>query len=103
MEDQVSKKDKVENIQTKSNSESDTYWEQKLPNDYEEILNLSKDSLQWTTKKELYSILRRGFLIDNGQQVYFIGIVRLLSFFQAYFKCNIPTLTYLYGLIVVHC
>ncbi|PWA37972.1 Phloem protein 2-like protein [Artemisia annua] len=68
VEDQVSKKDKVEDIQTVSDSESDTYWEQKLPNDYEEILNLSKDSLKWTTKKELYSILRRGFLIDNGQQ-----------------------------------
>nr|GEZ32745.1 protein kinase-like domain, phloem protein 2-like protein [Tanacetum cinerariifolium] len=22
----------------------------------------------WTTKKELYSILRRGFLINNGQE-----------------------------------
>nr|GEV18826.1 protein kinase-like domain, phloem protein 2-like protein [Tanacetum cinerariifolium] len=68
VEDQASKDDKVENIQTISDSESDTYWEQKFPNDYEEILSLSKDSLMCTTKKELYSILRRGFLIDNGQQ-----------------------------------
>ncbi|PWA38264.1 protein kinase-like domain, Phloem protein 2-like protein [Artemisia annua] len=68
VEDDVSKDDKVENIQTISDSESDPYWEQNLPNDYEEILNLSKDSLMWTTKKELYSILIRGFLIDNGQQ-----------------------------------
>ncbi|PWA41314.1 protein kinase domain, Nitrogen network kinase 1, Phloem protein 2-like protein [Artemisia annua] len=68
VEDQVSKEDKVENVQTVSDSESDTYWEQKLTHDYEEILNLSKDSLQWTKKKELYSILRRGFLIDNDQQ-----------------------------------
>ncbi|GJZ70845.1 kinase-like domain, phloem protein 2-like protein, partial [Tanacetum coccineum] len=65
---QVSKDDKVENIETISDPESYTYWEQKFPNDYEEILSLSKDSLIWTTKKELYSILRRGFLIDNGQQ-----------------------------------
>ncbi|GJV49674.1 hypothetical protein Tco_1439886 [Tanacetum coccineum] len=68
VEDQVSKDCKVENIQTISDSESDTYWEQKFPNDYEEILNLSKDSLIWTTEKELHSVLRRGFLIDNGQQ-----------------------------------
>ncbi|PWA60899.1 protein kinase domain, Nitrogen network kinase 1, Phloem protein 2-like protein [Artemisia annua] len=68
VEDQVSKDDKVENIQTISDSESDTFWEQMFPYDYEEILNLSKDSLMWTTKKELYSILRRGFLIDNGDQ-----------------------------------
>ncbi|PWA68593.1 protein kinase domain, Nitrogen network kinase 1, Phloem protein 2-like protein [Artemisia annua] len=68
VEDQVSKDDKVQNIQAISDSESDTTWEQKIPNDYEEILNLSKDSLRWTTKRELYSILRRGFLINNGQQ-----------------------------------
>nr|GEW91086.1 ankyrin repeat-containing protein [Tanacetum cinerariifolium] len=68
VEDQVSKDDNVENIQTISDSQSDTFWEQKVPNDYENILNLSKDSLQWTTKKELYSILKRGFLINNGQQ-----------------------------------
>ncbi|GJU76522.1 kinase-like domain, phloem protein 2-like protein [Tanacetum coccineum] len=68
VEDQVSKGDKVENIQTISDSESDIYWEQKFPNDYEEILNLSKDRLMWTTKKELYSIMRRGFLINNGQE-----------------------------------
>ncbi|GJU83565.1 kinase-like domain, phloem protein 2-like protein [Tanacetum coccineum] len=68
VEDQVLKDDNVEDIQTISDSESDTYWEQKFLNDYEEILNLSKDSMMWTTKKELYSILRRGFLIDNGQQ-----------------------------------
>nr|GEY97851.1 protein kinase-like domain, phloem protein 2-like protein [Tanacetum cinerariifolium] len=59
VEDQVSKDDKVENIQN---------WEQKLPNDYEKLHNLSKDSLVRTTKKELYSILRRGLLIDDGQQ-----------------------------------
>ncbi|GKC65219.1 hypothetical protein Tco_1097817 [Tanacetum coccineum] len=70
VEYQVSKDDKVENNQTisDSDSESDTFWEQKFPNYYEEILNLSKESLMWTTKKELYSILRRGFLINNGQE-----------------------------------
>ncbi|GJV23344.1 kinase-like domain, phloem protein 2-like protein [Tanacetum coccineum] len=68
VEDQVSKDDKVESIQTISDSASDTYWEQKFPDEYEEIINLSKDSLRWTTKKELYSIFRRGFLLGNGQQ-----------------------------------
>nr|GEX70432.1 beta-tubulin [Tanacetum cinerariifolium] len=39
-----------------------------MPNDYKEILKWSKDSLQRTTKKELYSILRLEFMVDNGQQ-----------------------------------
>ncbi|KVH91626.1 Phloem protein 2-like protein, partial [Cynara cardunculus var. scolymus] len=47
-------------------SDSDIYWEQKLPNDYEEIITSSKDAVQWTTKKELYFLLREGFLINNG-------------------------------------
>nr|GEX69691.1 protein kinase-like domain, phloem protein 2-like protein [Tanacetum cinerariifolium] len=51
-----------------SDSDSDTYWEQKIPNDYEEILKLSKDRVRWTTKKELYSIFCRGLLLDKGQQ-----------------------------------
>ncbi|KAI3690235.1 hypothetical protein L2E82_48212 [Cichorium intybus] len=47
---------------------SDTDWEQKLPIDWEEIIKWSKDSLQWTTKKELYSILLKGFLIKDGEE-----------------------------------
>lgn len=46
--------------------ESDTYWEEKLPNDYEDIIKCSKDDVKWTTKKELHSILCNGFLIENG-------------------------------------
>lgn len=65
--------EKVEDIQIISDSNSDTNWEQTLPNDYEEILKLSKDSVEWTTKKELYSILCRGFLLDNGQQWFTAG------------------------------
>ncbi|KAJ9541505.1 hypothetical protein OSB04_028011 [Centaurea solstitialis] len=38
-------------------SYSDTNWEQKLPNDYEKIIKWSKDSVRWTTKKELYFLL----------------------------------------------
>ncbi|KAL4565078.1 hypothetical protein LXL04_029161 [Taraxacum kok-saghyz] len=48
--------------------QEDTYWEQKLPSDYGEIIKWSNDSFQWRTKKELYSILCEGFPIKNGEQ-----------------------------------
>ncbi|KAJ0716103.1 putative protein kinase RLK-Pelle-CrRLK1L-1 family [Helianthus annuus] len=44
------------------------YWEEKLPNDYEDIIKLSKNSVQSTTKKEVYSIFCRGFLINDDQE-----------------------------------
>ena len=50
-------------------SDSDIYWERKLMNDYTEILALSKEKLEWTTKKELYFLLRKGFLVDNNEKV----------------------------------
>ncbi|KAI3515448.1 hypothetical protein L1887_14344 [Cichorium endivia] len=58
--------DDDEDMQTISHS--DTYWEQKLPSNYEEIIKLSTYSLQWTTKKEIYFILCNGFLINDGQE-----------------------------------
>ncbi|KAI7743870.1 hypothetical protein M8C21_030319 [Ambrosia artemisiifolia] len=48
--------------------DSDSNWEDKVPIDYEDIIKLSKNSMQWTTKKELYSIFRKGFLINDGQE-----------------------------------
>ncbi|XP_076935894.1 putative F-box protein PP2-B12 isoform X2 [Bidens hawaiensis] len=48
--------------------DTETYWEQKLPIDYEEIIKLSKDGVQWKTKKELYHILSEGFLINSGEE-----------------------------------
>ncbi|KAI3500220.1 hypothetical protein L1887_36038 [Cichorium endivia] len=57
-----------EEVDTQNISHSDTYWEQKLPTDYEDIIKWSKDSLQWTTKKDLYSILCEGFPINNGEE-----------------------------------
>lgn len=39
-----------------------------MPNDYKEIITRSKDTVKWTTKKELYFILREGFLINNGEE-----------------------------------
>nr|GEW51367.1 protein kinase-like domain, phloem protein 2-like protein [Tanacetum cinerariifolium] len=68
MEDQVLEDDKVEDIQPILDSDSDTYWGQKMPNDCEKILKLSKHSVDGKTKKELYSMLCQGFLIDNGEQ-----------------------------------
>ncbi|KAK1417783.1 hypothetical protein QVD17_26917 [Tagetes erecta] len=49
-------------------SDSDANWEEKLPVDYEDMLKWSKNSMQWTTKKEAYSIMRKGFLINDGQE-----------------------------------
>ncbi|KAI7752527.1 hypothetical protein M8C21_015878 [Ambrosia artemisiifolia] len=49
-------------------SETDeTYWENKLPNDYEKIIKWSEDDVKWTTKKELYFTLCKGFQMSSGQ------------------------------------
>ncbi|KAJ0944872.1 putative protein kinase RLK-Pelle-CrRLK1L-1 family [Helianthus annuus] len=57
-----------DNVDMQTISESDdTYWEKKLPNNYDDIIKWSKDDLKWTTKKELYSILCKGFQMSNGQ------------------------------------
>ncbi|KAI3505486.1 hypothetical protein L1887_27617 [Cichorium endivia] len=55
-------------VDMKTISHSDTYLDQNLPSDHEDILKCSKDSLQWTTKEELYSILRKGFPINDGEE-----------------------------------
>ncbi|KAJ9538349.1 hypothetical protein OSB04_031082 [Centaurea solstitialis] len=47
--------------------DSEIDQEQKLPNDYKQIIKRSKSSLQWTTEKELYSAFRKGFLINKGE------------------------------------
>ncbi|KAL7602468.1 hypothetical protein Lser_V15G22813 [Lactuca serriola] len=52
-------------------SHSDAYWKEKLPSDYETIIKWSKDKLHWTTKKELYSILCKGFLIQIQGEEWF--------------------------------
>ncbi|KAJ0944853.1 putative protein kinase RLK-Pelle-CrRLK1L-1 family [Helianthus annuus] len=58
-----------ENVDMRSISDSETYWEQKLPTDYEDIIKWSKDGVQWRTKKELYYILHKGLLIKDGEEV----------------------------------
>ncbi|MFS7990389.1 hypothetical protein Hanom_Chr11g01058321 [Helianthus anomalus] len=47
---------------------SDVNWNEKLPTDYEDIMKLSKHSGQWLTQKEAYLIIRKGFLINDGQK-----------------------------------
>ncbi|KAJ9537534.1 hypothetical protein OSB04_030267 [Centaurea solstitialis] len=42
--------------------------EQELPTDYLDLIKLSKNTILWTTEKELYNILRQGFFIENGQK-----------------------------------
>ncbi|KAJ0734299.1 hypothetical protein HanPI659440_Chr11g0418371 [Helianthus annuus] len=49
-------------------SDSDANWEEMLPTDYEDILKLSKNRIQWTTKKQAYSIMCKGFLIRDGKK-----------------------------------
>ncbi|KAD6453740.1 hypothetical protein E3N88_08446 [Mikania micrantha] len=51
---------------------SDSYCEEELPADYEDIMKWSTDIMQWTTKKEAYSIIRKGFLIDDGEKRFFL-------------------------------
>ncbi|KAK9078559.1 hypothetical protein SSX86_002616 [Deinandra increscens subsp. villosa] len=53
---------------TQQTSNSRINWEQKLPADYTDLIKWSTYPIQWTTKTELYSILRKGFLIDNGEK-----------------------------------
>ncbi|KAF5774394.1 putative protein kinase RLK-Pelle-LRR-VIII-1 family [Helianthus annuus] len=60
----------VEHIDDKqliSDSDSDANWEEKLPVDYEDIMKRSKNTLQWTTKEEAYSIICKGFLISDEE------------------------------------
>ncbi|MFS7928111.1 putative protein kinase RLK-Pelle-LRR-VIII-1 family [Helianthus anomalus] len=66
--------EKVDHIDEKKPlSDSDADWEEKLPVDYEDIMKRSKNSLQWRTKEEAYSIIRKGFLISDDEKKRGIG------------------------------
>ncbi|KAI3756225.1 hypothetical protein L1987_56043 [Smallanthus sonchifolius] len=47
----------------------DTDLEPNLTIDFTDLIELSKDYIQWKTKKELYFLLRKGFLIDSHKMV----------------------------------
>ncbi|CAI9304508.1 unnamed protein product [Lactuca saligna] len=53
---------------TRPRSGLDTELEQKMILDYMDLIRLSKDNLQWTTKKDFYFLLRKGFLIHEGEK-----------------------------------
>nr|XP_043630678.1 putative F-box protein PP2-B8 [Erigeron canadensis] len=57
----------IENLQLITD-DSETFWEQKLPKDYKDIVEWSNYAVRYATKKELYSVLRKGFLINNGEK-----------------------------------
>ncbi|KAL8246202.1 hypothetical protein R6Q59_007418 [Mikania micrantha] len=70
VEDEVLEDEKVD---MQPNLDLDTFWEQKLPTDYEEILKLLKYEVKWITKKELYFVLCEGFPINNGQEWFYLS------------------------------
>nr|GFC48576.1 protein kinase-like domain, phloem protein 2-like protein [Tanacetum cinerariifolium] len=47
--------------------DDDEYWEKRLPHNYPRLTEMSDIPLNYTTKKELYLLFRRGFLANNGQ------------------------------------
>ncbi|XP_024995889.1 uncharacterized protein LOC112529041 [Cynara cardunculus var. scolymus] len=63
----------VEKVDIQPISDLDTDWEKGLPEDHEEIIKWSKDSIEWTTKKELYFLFCKGFLINNGEEWFFLA------------------------------
>ncbi|KVI03309.1 Phloem protein 2-like protein, partial [Cynara cardunculus var. scolymus] len=63
----------VEEVDIQPISDLDTDWERKLPEDHEEIIKWPKDSIEWTTKKELYFLFCKGFLINNGEEWFFLA------------------------------
>ncbi|KAD6453722.1 hypothetical protein E3N88_08428 [Mikania micrantha] len=80
MEKQVEHKDENQTI-----SDSDAYCEEELPADYVDIMKRSTDIMQWTTKKEAYSIIRKGFLIDDGQKVTLKGRILYICYWSWFF------------------
>ncbi|KAI3505448.1 hypothetical protein L1887_27578 [Cichorium endivia] len=54
----------------------DMDWGQNLSPEYVDIIKLSKDNIEWTTKKELYLLLRKGFLMDKAGEKYWFSICK---------------------------
>ncbi|KAI7747009.1 hypothetical protein M8C21_012660 [Ambrosia artemisiifolia] len=57
----------IDEKQQMSDSDSYANWKEKSPTDFEDIMKRSKNSMQWTTKEEAYSIIRKGFLIIDDK------------------------------------
>ncbi|KAM0070232.1 putative protein kinase RLK-Pelle-CrRLK1L-1 family [Helianthus debilis subsp. tardiflorus] len=58
----------IDENQPISDSDSDPNWEEKMPTDYVDMMELSTKSVRWKRKKEAYSIMCKGFLINDGQK-----------------------------------
>ncbi|PWA45806.1 Phloem protein 2-like protein [Artemisia annua] len=58
-------------VDMKPDMDLDTDWEKILSSDYAEIIKWSKYNLQWSSYKELYSLLHEGFLIKTDVEKWF--------------------------------
>ncbi|KVH72232.1 Phloem protein 2-like protein, partial [Cynara cardunculus var. scolymus] len=63
----------VEEVDIQPISDLDTDWERKLPEDHEEIIKWFGDSIEWTTKKELYFLFCKGFVINDDKERFFLA------------------------------
>nr|XP_043629167.1 uncharacterized protein LOC122600506 isoform X2 [Erigeron canadensis] len=54
-------------ISDENDKDDDLYWEKKLPNNYSQYIEISNKDLHYTSKKELYLLLCKGFLAYGGK------------------------------------
>ncbi|GJY16776.1 serine-threonine/tyrosine-protein kinase catalytic domain-containing protein [Tanacetum coccineum] len=59
--------DRLLMISSKEDVDDDFYWGKKLPNNCQHYIQISDEPLHCTSKKELYFLLRRGFLAYGGK------------------------------------
>ncbi|PWA44441.1 Phloem protein 2-like protein [Artemisia annua] len=58
-------------------SESDMHFEEKLGNDYHEVINRSQSNPVNTSKEELNALLSEGILIDEGEKLFSVSKVSM--------------------------
>nr|GEX42863.1 receptor-like protein kinase HERK 1 [Tanacetum cinerariifolium] len=62
-----------ESVQVKNANIPDTEREQKLPDDYRDIIKMAKDRVPYNiTNKDLYLLLSNGILINKGQAFFYL-------------------------------
>ncbi|KAJ9556486.1 hypothetical protein OSB04_011100 [Centaurea solstitialis] len=68
IEDRPTMGEVVKELEKAFECQDEWEWEQKLPRDYEKIIQMSKDPVSNTsTKKDLHSLLSSGILLHDGQ------------------------------------
>ena len=60
-------------------SESDMHLEERLGNDYHEVINRSRSNTVNTSKEELNALLSKGILIDEGEKVLTSSFIESIS------------------------